>query len=831
MKRIFISITACLVVWVTSPSASAQINNYTVQVSAVAQSASNSIDFSWPADAGATGYDVYRKTLGSISWGFPLLTLPGTATTWSDTLASAGENYEYQFRKAGSGYTGYGYVYAGVNVSAIEDRGIILLVIDTTYAAGLAMEIDRLVSDLEGDGWRVQMIEVDRADPVTSVKASIVNAYNTFSPNVKSVFLLGHVPVPYSGNLAPDGHVPDHQGAWPADAYYGEMNGNWTDASINNVGATRPQNQNSIGDGKFDQTTIPTEVELQVGRVDFANMPSFTEGEEELLRRYLNKDHAWRHKQFTVSTRAVVDDNFGVFIGPPLENFATSGFRNFAPFVGSANVVAGDYRTEMLSGQSCLWSYGCGAGSYTSASGVTTTPNFVNDSLSGVFSMIFGSYHGDWDVSDNLMRAALASKGTILSCAWGGRPQWHFYHMGLGEVIGYGARITMNNNSLFVPGYGARMVHIALMGDPALRMHVVAPATNLVISTINGGRDNQLNWTASADAILGYYVYRAEGSSAFVRITPSLIPVNNFIDQCVAAGDYRYMVRAMKLENGNSGSYYNLSQGVIGSVTNTTNFALSTQSLPVSSFCPGDTVQVDYTATGPWCSGNIYYAEISDAAGSFASPDTIGMVADTTSGFITGIIPGSLPPGVGYRIRVVGGQPILAGTDNGSDLQLLDAPNASFTFIQSNATVNFTNSSSTGTYLWDFGDGDTSSATNPVHDYPASNSYTVTLIVTNACGSDTSIQVIGIVGIADVFPDPVVTIFPVPAEDEVRVSSSNALIRSVEMYSIQGVKVSSFELSGITSAFRMDLKGVPAGSYFLRIETDKGSFVSPLIIQ
>ena len=68
-----------------------------------------------------------------------------------------------------------------------------------------------------------------------------------------SLFLLGHVPVPYSGNINPDGH-PDHQGAWPADGYYADMDGTWTDISVNNTVATGTRNDNVPGDGKFDQS-------------------------------------------------------------------------------------------------------------------------------------------------------------------------------------------------------------------------------------------------------------------------------------------------------------------------------------------------------------------------------------------------------------------------------------------------------------------------------------------------------------------------------------------------------------------------------------------------
>ncbi len=53
-------------------------------------------------------------------------------------------------------------------------------------------------------------------------------------------------------------------------------------------------------------------------------------------------------------------------------------------------------------------------------------------------------------------------------------------------------------------------------------------------------------------------------------------------------------------------------------------------------------------------------------------------------------------------------------------------------------TVYFTNSSSGATsYSWDFGDGGTSTATNPSHTYTSVGTFTVRLTATSSCGSDT----------------------------------------------------------------------------------------------
>ena len=69
-------------------------------------------------------------------------------------------------------------------------------------------------------------------------------------------------------------------------------------------------------------------------------------------------------------------------------------------------------------------------------------------------------------------------------------------------------------------------------------------------------------------------------------------------------------------------------------------------------------------------------------------------------------------------------------------------PVAAFTASDTNtcnATISFTDNSLNGvtSWLWDFGDGNTSTSQNPVHTYLANDTYTVTLIAYNASGSDT----------------------------------------------------------------------------------------------
>ncbi|MFN8342226.1 MAG: T9SS type A sorting domain-containing protein [Cyclobacteriaceae bacterium] len=93
-----------------------------------------------------------------------------------------------------------------------------------------------------------------------------------------------------------------------------------------------------------------------------------------------------------------------------------------------------------------------------------------------------------------------------------------------------------------------------------------------------------------------------------------------------------------------------------------------------TSFCQGQNISIAFTLANN-CgfpntpSANIFRAQLSDAAGSFASPTVIGTVTANTAGTISANI-GNPPAGTGYRIRVVSSNPGagIASPDNGTNL-------------------------------------------------------------------------------------------------------------------------------------------------------------------
>ncbi|MCP5536332.1 MAG: choice-of-anchor D domain-containing protein [Akkermansiaceae bacterium] len=575
----------CLLVlafpWLAISHALAQANHdKTIRMTAVIQDSPAQIQLNWLAPSSGsytiTHQKIWRRQPGA-AWGGEYATLLPGDLTYTDTAVEKGVRYEYRIVRlfANGPLSSTGFLETGIRIPEVDRRGSLILLVRDTAAAGLATELTQLQQDLAGDGWHIIREDIGSAQTVTDVKAVITGHYNNpATPDVAAVFVFGRVPVPYSGNIVPDGHTNNHQGAWPADVFYAEMDGVWTDSTVNHTTAPA-RTQNIPGDGKYDQSILPSPAELQIGRVDFNGMTVFPDAgttEIDLLRRYLQRNHDYRHllgNYTNIPRRGLVDSNFGYFGG---EAFASNAWWNFTSFFGAGNITSADWFGTLAS-NSYLWAFGDGGGTYTSASGVGTSAQFGSTDSKAVFCMLFGSYFGDWDNTNNFLRAPLANTtdGLALASMWAGRPHWHIHSMATGRTLGYGARLTQNNLGDYPTGAGGGMVHAALMGDPTLRLFPVLPVSALGSSTSPG--EVSLSWTASPDTnIQGYAIYRglagADTTGSFTRLNPSLVTGTSYNDLSgVPNTAYTYMVRAVKLETSSSASYLNSSQGVFHDAT------------------------------------------------------------------------------------------------------------------------------------------------------------------------------------------------------------------------------------------------------------------------
>jgi hypothetical protein len=529
------------------------------------------IHLRWNMSMASAGYTVSRRTDPTENFQRVAM-LPATATSYDDTMVGLNTVYEYSVRRSsppGNAMAdGNSYVMAGIDVAYPDARRDVVLVIGEATLQALPTQLDRLEADLQADGWTVGRVIARAAMTPPMIRAALQQEQLARGEFLKAAFLIGAVPRAFSGQLRPDGH-PDHEGAWPADGYYADLDGTWTDT------VNYPMmnfNANRAGDGKFDQSEYPSELDIAVGRVDAEGMPLFMMSSTALVGRYLDRNHAYRVGEYTARPRTFVSDNFGYFMG---EAFARAAWRDGNAILGSdpdSGRPFFDALEDPMGGYAL--SFACGGGNPTGAGGVGSTMDFVQRHPRTIFMGLFGSYFGDWSYENNFLRAPLFSDPGPLATTWFARPWVHLHSLGAMRSFGQAFVDTVQNFGAYDSGNSRNMVHQALLGDPTLRMFVTKSPS--MLSAIPNGSTVLLRWTASPDMVVGYHVYRSELPTMAMPVMPvqrlTMTPeaATMFVDTTTEVGKtYRYRVVAVARVQTGSGVFFNHSPGVFAMATAT----------------------------------------------------------------------------------------------------------------------------------------------------------------------------------------------------------------------------------------------------------------------
>jgi hypothetical protein len=178
-----------------------------------------------------------------------------------------------------------------------------------------------------------------------------------------------------------------------------------------------------------------------------------------------------------------------------------------------------------------------------------------------------------------------------------------------------------------------------------------------------------------------------------------------------------------------------------------------------------------------------------------------------------------------------------AGTESVS-LTFTPGPTASFTSSTTGLSASFTNNStgSSPTYLWDFGDAGTSTFANPSHTYAANGTYTVTLTVTDACGTSVFTSTVTVSGVAI---DPAIgfdiAVYPNPAKNAATLSATLPAAQHLKFSVLNalGQVIVAEDLGQQAGEFKhsFSLQGFSDGIYFVRLETENGPITARLTVR
>jgi hypothetical protein len=255
-----------------------------------------------------------------------------------------------------------------------------------------------------------------------------------------------------------------------------------------------------------------------------------------------------------------------------------------------------------------------------------------------------------------------------------------------------------------------------------------------------------------------------------------------------------------------------------------------------------DSVSVTSTtcteATVTWVSGALRTASAIEYGPVGFTPGTGFLVGATSPATLTGLIAGT-----NYELYVMDscGAGTMSGWTGPLTFSTSPLPVASFTSNQTGVSAtgvdyDFDASASTNalTYDWDYGDGGTTgTGVTSSHTYTTNGTYTVTLVVTGDCGTDTTTQQVTISGIGlDDLPNFTFSIYPNPSKGEVTISGllTNGGGHLVEVVDGNGkIALKKTVRAGLTQEI-LDLSGIPAGTYQVRISNEQRVVTKPLVI-
>ncbi len=186
--------------------------------------------------------------------------------------------------------------------------------------------------------------------------------------------------------------------------------------------------------------------------------------------------------------------------------------------------------------------------------------------------------------------------------------------------------------------------------------------------------------------------------------------------------------------------------------------------------------------------------------------------------------------------RLIAGN--LLGADTAfSQVYVKPLPTANFTFQPNDLNVIFSNTSQNATtYLWDFGDGQTSTEANPTHAYAAPGNYIVKLSSTNDCRTiDRTITIVLTSGLSDLTEKIAVRILPNPTPGDFRVELDSRISGPVQLSLLDArgrlVKTIQTVVKQSVTVVLFENNSLAKGVYQLNILTDGGFQTFSVIVQ
>ncbi len=457
-----------------------------------------------------------------------------------------------------------------------EASGLLAVVVDESILNSIQSNLNNLQKHWIADGWKVKIIpaprnsnnqknQLDNFKKIKAVKDQLKALYtNPDEPNnrLSSIFLVGHVPIPYSGRFNPDGHF--HR-SWESDLFYGDLVDDemWTDSQDDSGKLSNPKKAN---DGVMDQETFPSAIEVPVGRIDFSNLTAFGRSEVVLLKEYLDKIARYKRGDLQFPDKVAGFSSF------PHEGLNYANYLNMTRIGGpiTGNNMQNIHELNFFKTKDkYLLGVQLGAGHYDTIGNGNPAHMLKSEQIAmdqDLFKVGFlvldGSYFGNWNTKNNFLRSVLTVDNGGLASIWGRNAYMDLHLLNTGMPIGECVQQYVNSLISDPSWKDSAKVYIQLMGDPTLSIINKPPVTNFSVEKKNDSAI--LSWDKVENEPV--YIEASKGGlhGDFEALTPIPITSDSFIPEEPLPDGTVFRIRRASLNISPSGIWTNLSHGTLG---------------------------------------------------------------------------------------------------------------------------------------------------------------------------------------------------------------------------------------------------------------------------
>jgi len=126
-------------------------------------------------------------------------------------------------------------------------------------------------------------------------------------------------------------------------------------------------------------------------------------------------------------------------------------------------------------------------------------------------------------------------------------------------------------------------------------------------------------------------------------------------------------------------------------------------------------------------------------------------------------------------------------------------------------------------WLWDFGDGNTSTQQNPTHTYATDSTFITCLTAANNCGTDSSCSSVTtiITDIENLTINKGFTIYPNPLIDELNIDFNDLITDVYDLHIYNSLGQVIYQRQSINSAIQVNTSAWEKGFYLVEIKNQQ----------